>query len=90
MEENRKKNISHYELNEEIGRGGMGIVYKARDLKLDRYVAIKFLPQQLASSEEYKSRFIREAKSAASLSHPNILSIYEIERFQTNSKTFFR
>ena len=79
MEENRKKNISHYELNEEIGRGGMGIVYKARDLKLDRYVAIKFLPQQLASSEEYKSRFIREAKSAASLSHPNILSIYEID-----------
>jgi serine/threonine protein kinase/Tfp pilus assembly protein PilF len=79
MEENRRKNISHYELNEEIGRGGMGIVYKARDLKLDRYVAIKFLPQQLASSEEYKSRFIREAKSAASLSHPNILSIYEID-----------
>jgi serine/threonine protein kinase/Tfp pilus assembly protein PilF len=79
MEENRRKNISHYELTEEIGRGGMGIVYKARDLKLDRYVAIKFLPQHLAYSEEYKSRFIREAKSAASLSHPNILSIYEID-----------
>ncbi|MGA8265990.1 MAG: protein kinase [Ignavibacteriaceae bacterium] len=79
MEEMLGKKISHYEITEEIGRGGMGIVYKAKDLKLDRIVAIKFLPPQMASSEENKIRFIREAKSAAALSHPNILGIYEID-----------
>ena len=79
MEEFIGKKISHYEITEEIGRGGMGIVYKAKDLKLDRFVAIKFLPPQMASSEENKARFIREAKSAAALSHPNILGIYEID-----------
>jgi len=69
MEEMLGKKISHYEITEEIGRGGMGIVYKAKDLKLDRIVAIKFLPPQMASSEENKIRFIREAKSAAALRH---------------------
>jgi tetratricopeptide (TPR) repeat protein len=67
-----------YKLEKELGRGGMGVVYLARDEQLDRLVALKFLGSLLDDSEEYKQRFIREAQTAARVSHPNIISIYDI------------
>jgi serine/threonine protein kinase len=72
------KTISHYKILEKIGSGGMGIVYKAQDLKLDRFVALKFLPPHLTISEEEKQRFIHEAKAASNLEHNNICNIHEI------------
>src|SRR3990167_11123067 len=76
--------ILHYRILEELGRGGMGVVYKAEDTKLKREVAIKFLPHYISANEEERHRFEIEAQAAASLNHPNISTIYSIEEVNNN------
>src|SRR5688572_30118517 len=73
---------AHYELDSEIGRGGMGVVYRARDKRLKRHIAIKVLPPELAFQSSIKTRFLREAETAAQLSHPHIVPIYSVDEVE--------
>jgi serine/threonine protein kinase/cytochrome c-type biogenesis protein CcmH/NrfG len=74
--------ISHYKILEKLGEGGMGVVYKAEDTKLDRVVALKFLPSHLSASVEDRARLVQEAKAAAALNHPNVCSVIDIQEVE--------
>ena len=73
------RTLSHYEIKQELGRGGMGVVYRALDNKLDREVALKVLPRELMADASRRARFVQEAKAAAAIHHPHIATIHEID-----------
>jgi len=78
------KTISHYRVLEKLGEGGMGVVYKALDLKLERFVALKFLPPHISITAEDKARFLQEARAASAISHPNVCVIHDIVEHDDN------
>ena len=74
------RRLLHFEILEKLGEGGMGVVYKARDTHLDRFVAIKVLPAEKVADPERRRRFVQEAHAASALSHPNIITVHDITR----------